>query len=100
MIRYKLNVQGREVLVSLDSELPNKVAPLRYEGDTSAVFVVKRWLTYEIGFDGREIADWAAPLDLKKAMKADRAKPFAPELVEESVFEKHRAKAGAAEGGG
>jgi hypothetical protein len=99
MIRYKLTTKAGEVFVSLESEQPNKVAPIRYEGDPRAVMLVKRWLAYEIGTDGRVIADWCAPADLKSVMSKNGAGTFAPSLVEEQMGLR-KVAATEAEGGG
>src|SRR5262245_45571441 len=99
MIRYKLTTKAGEVFVSLDSEQPNKVAPIRYEGDPRAIMSVKRWLAYETGNDGRVIADWCAPADLKSVMGKNGARAFSPALVEEQMGIKKQA-AGDEEGGG
>ena len=72
-------------MISLDSEQPHKVAPLRYDGPDKAILSAKRWLHYETGFCGQQIADWAAPADLKTAMAKPGAKIFAPVLVEEQM---------------
>lgn len=85
MIRYKLTTKAGDVFVSLDSEQPNKVAPIQYEGDPSAILQVKRWLAYETGVDGRIIADWCAPADLKSVMNKNGAGGFSPTLVEEQM---------------
>jgi hypothetical protein len=85
MIRYKLSTPEGEVFVSLDSEQPNKVAPLHYQGAPQGVMLVKRWLHYETGALGHQIGDWAAPLDLKAAMNKAGAKRFSPALVEEQM---------------
>ena len=85
MIRYKLSTPEGEVFVSLESEQPNKVAPLAYQGTPQGVMLVKRWLHYETGAFGHQIGDWAAPLDLKAAMSHPGAKRFSPALVEEQM---------------
>jgi hypothetical protein len=99
LIRYKLSTQVGEVHVSVDSEQPHKVAPIVYEGTSQAVLTVKRWLTYERGADGREIGEWAAPSDLKTAMKKNGASGFSPSLLEESMGFKAPLP-GEADGGG
>src|SRR5438094_516226 len=85
MIRYKLNTSNGEVVVSLDSEQPHKVAPLRYEGHPDSVRLVKRWLFYANGVYGQQIADWCAPSDLRSAVESPGAERFAPVLIEETT---------------
>ena len=85
MIRYKLTTKSGDVLVTVDSEQPHKVAPIHYDGDPRAVLLVKRWLAYEVGADGRVIADWCAPADLKFAMNKSGAGAFSPKLEHEQM---------------
>ena len=99
MIRYKLTTKAGDVTVSVDSEQPHKVAPIHYEGDPRAVMMVKRWLSYEIGADGRVIGDWCAPADLKFTMTKNGAGAFSPNLEEEQMGVKKRSAADS-EGGG
>jgi hypothetical protein len=99
MIRYKLTTPDGEVVVALDSEQPNKVAPIAYQGTPNGVMVVKRWLHYETGAYGHQIGDWTAPIDLKAAMRKPSAKRFSPELIEEVLGVAARSKTDG-EGGG
>jgi hypothetical protein len=99
MIRYKLSTKDGEVLVSVDSEQAHKVAPIHYDGDARAVLAVRRWLTYEIGLDGREIGEWCAPSDLKSVMGKNGAGAFKPALLEEKMGGPSK-KNSDAEGGG
>jgi hypothetical protein len=99
MIRYKLTTKAGDVLVSVDSEQPHKVAPIHYDGEPRAVLLVKRWLSYETGADGRIIGDWCAPADLKATMSKNGAGAFSPSLEEEQMGMKKKV-ATDAEGGG
>jgi hypothetical protein len=85
MLRFRLKTPDGDVEVALDSEQPHKVAPIEYTGHEGGVLAVKRWLFYEKGFVGQQIADWCAPIDLKMVMQTPGAKRFSPILVEETM---------------
>jgi hypothetical protein len=93
MIRFRLKTPDGDVEVALDSEQPNKVAPIEYSGHEKAILTVKRWLFYARGALGNQIADWCAPSDLRAAMQTAEAKRFAPQLVEETMGMKRKVDA-------
>jgi hypothetical protein len=98
MIRFKLKTVDGDVEVALDSEQPNKVAPIDYRGHEKGVLQVKRWLFYEKGLLGQQIGDWCAPSDLKAAMQSANAKRFNPSLVEEVMGGARKSATGPSEG--
>lgn len=100
MIAYKLTTKDGEVTISVDSEQPHKVAPIEYQGLEKAILTVKRWLYYETGSYGQQIADWAAPADLKAAMGKPGSRPFAPTLLEETMGTLNRSAGADPESGG
>src|SRR5215472_4714300 len=98
MIRFKLKTAEGDVEVALDSEQPNKVAPIEYRGHEKGILRVKRWLFYEKGLLGQQIGDWCAPSDLKTAMQSAGARAFAPALVEEKIGAPRKTAEGPSEG--
>src|SRR5262245_32259375 len=82
MIKYRLRSPAGDVIVSLPSDGPNRVAKISYEGDANAVDWVRSFLETERGFFGHLIGSATTPLDLYAALASASARRFVPKLLE------------------
>jgi len=97
MIRYRLlspaspgQTQRAEVVVWLDAQYLDEVAPLHIGGDPTLAAAVRAALDQAEGQWARDIGERTTPMDVAVAMRGPIMKPFAPVLLEGQTVLAHR----------
>lgn len=83
MIQYKLTVfTVLPILISVDSDNPNKSAEIQYQGNQDGIDEIKPILESSYGAFGHLIGTVTTPIDLSAAMNSPEIQQFKPELIE------------------
>ncbi|MEQ9503517.1 MAG: hypothetical protein RIT81_42070 [Deltaproteobacteria bacterium] len=90
MIRYRVSLsEQRVVIVSLDSDDPDKHATIELEGHPSDVAQVRHMLDFSNGIDGRLIEERTTPVDLDVAMHGKWLRDYAERLEGEEILARY-----------